>query len=159
MKNEGKKFEEDFKKSVPETVYFYRLRDGTASWDGGENTRFQASNICDCLLYDGNFYMFELKSHKGKSIPFSAFRDVQVTELATACEYGVKAGFVINMRDAEQTYYLTAMAVKEYTLTADRASIPLDYMKENGILLKAEKKRVRWRYDVSELLKSMEAGQ
>lgn len=153
MKNEGKKFEEDFRKSIPESVYYYRLRDGTATYYGGnENLRFQTSNICDCILYDGDFYMLELKSHKGKSIPFSAFRDVQVTELATACEYGVKAGFVINMRDVEETYFLPAIVVKEYTLTADRVSIPLEYLRSNGTLIKAEKKRVRWRYDITAFL-------
>ena len=46
MKNEGKKFEEDFKKSVPKNLFYYRFIDGTSAWDGG-NARFQAKNICD----------------------------------------------------------------------------------------------------------------
>ena len=33
--NEGKKFEQDFRNSMPEDVFYYRLRDGTAAWSGG----------------------------------------------------------------------------------------------------------------------------
>ena len=42
--NSGKRFENNFKNSVPENVFYYRFRDGTSSWSKEENslTRFQA---------------------------------------------------------------------------------------------------------------------
>ena len=151
--DEGKKFQEDFKKSVPDDMYYYRLRDGTASWSGGENTRFQASNACDDLLYQsGLLCMLELKSHKGKSLPYSAIRDNQVDELCKAAQFGIAAGFVINMRDVEETYYLPSDAVCSHIATGARKSIELEYMRMYGCRLKAEKKRTRWRYDLTDLL-------
>ena len=73
-KNEGKQFEEDFKKSIPKGYWFYRFKDGTAGFSGEKNSnvRFQAHNIADCEVM-GNKYLFilELKSHKGSSIPFN----------------------------------------------------------------------------------------
>jgi len=150
--NEGKKFEQDFKKSIPDTVYYYRLRDGTAAWDGGENTRFQAMNICDYLMYDGNFYMLELKSHKGKSIPYTAFRDNQIEGLCNASEYGVKTGFIINMRDAEQTFFVPASVLYEVIQTSERKSIPLEFLTTQCKQIIGEKKRTRWRYDVERFL-------
>lgn len=41
--NEGKKFENDFKSSVPDTCWIYRLRDNASSFAGGNNTRFTSS--------------------------------------------------------------------------------------------------------------------
>ena len=76
--NSGKQFEADFKASVPNNAYYYRLRDGTSSWDKGENTRFQMTNDYDNLIfYNGTLYLLELKNTKGKSIPFTNFKDKQ----------------------------------------------------------------------------------
>ena len=151
--NEGKKFEQDFRNSMPEDVFYYRLRDGTAAWSGGENTRFQQTNICDCLLFHGhNLYMLELKSHKGKSIPFTAFRQNQLEGLVDAENKGVKAGFVINMRNTEQTFYVPASALYEVIQTSDRKSIPLEFLTSQCKQIVGEKKRTRWRYDVERFL-------
>lgn len=152
--NEGKRFEEDFRKSIPDDVYYYRLRDGTASW-GGENTRFQASNACDSLLWrDNMLYMIELKSHKGKSIPHNAFRENQINELSNALAYGVTAGFLINMRDVDTTVWVPADMVREHINTSDRKSISLNELL-NGYKVKQEKKRTRWRYDINDMLKAV----
>ena len=77
MKNTGKKFEEDIKKSIDDTAFLYRLKDSGGSWQGGNKGRFTPSNICDFILFKGSkLYLLELKSHKGKSIPYTAIKQL-----------------------------------------------------------------------------------
>lgn len=154
--NEGKKFEQDIKNSVPEDVFYYRLKDGTASW-GGEETRFQCQNACDCIMFHTpHMYMFELKSHKGKSLPFSCIRDNQLLELVQAAHKGVIAGFIVNLRDVDKTFYVGAVTVQELINTLDRKSIPLEFFDTQCIELYGQKKRTRWRYDILNLFYQIE---
>ena len=64
--NEGKKFEEDFKKSMDKyNIWNYRLRDSSGSWSNNKGSRFTPKNICDYIAYNnGKLYLLELKSHK-----------------------------------------------------------------------------------------------
>ncbi len=159
MQNEGKKFEQDFKKSVPDDVWYYRLRDGTATFYGGmdqdNGIRFQQSNICDILLFYISLSLLELKTHKGKSIPHSVFKEKHFEELVKALNFGIVAGAVINMREVKQTYFLYADTIMEHINTSGRKSIPLDFMREKGYRIKSQKKRVRWRYDVKDMLENI----
>ena len=73
------------------------FRDGTSSWGNKacegcpknkQLTRFQARNICDCQLFDGDYlYLLELKSTKGKSLSLNNIRKNQVDDLMAASEY------------------------------------------------------------------------
>lgn len=90
MKNQGKIFEQDFRKSIvldnPD-LFYYRFRDGTAGWANSQNSsiRFQAQNICDCMIfYKKNLFLLELKSHKGKSLPLTCIRENQFKEMYEA---------------------------------------------------------------------------
>ena len=51
--NTGKRFEADWKASVPSGVWYLRLKDSPATFYGGaqEGIRFSADNICDNLLF------------------------------------------------------------------------------------------------------------
>lgn len=151
--NAGKQFEQDFRKSIPERVFFYRFRDGTAAWKVQENTRFQQSNMCDCMIFNGILYLLELKTHKGKSIPFSAIRENQITELSKASTYPkIIAGFVVNFRDAEKTYFATAPKIEYFMSHEERKSIPLIWFEENGTLIQQKRLRVHYRYDIDKFL-------
>ena len=147
--NEGKKFEQDFINSVPETWFKYRLNDSGGSWQGGDKARFTPSNICDFIVYNSKLWLLELKSHKGKSIPFSCIRPKQVEGLLEAYKRGTKAGYIINFRDIEETYYISSFYVSHAIETYDRKSISLGYIKQYGILIPQEKKRTRYSYDLS----------
>lgn len=166
MSNPGKEFEKDYKNSIPPEIWKYRLRDGTATFYGGmqqdNGVRFQQSNICDFeLFWDGMLALQELKSHKGKSLPHKEFKtskgDIKhLDELCEAAEHnGIYAGVLINMRDVEETYYMPADKVLHHIYFSGKKSIPLDYMREHGYQVFAEKKRVRWRYDVMDLMKEI----
>ena len=101
-KDKGKEFEEDLKKSIPPEYYIERYKDDTAGFYG-------VSNPADYRIYRKPYlFLFELKSHKGKSLPFSCIRDNQIQGMYKAhLTDGIYAGFIINFRDLEETYYLT----------------------------------------------------
>jgi recombination protein U len=159
--NDGKRFEADFKNSMPDNVFYYRFRDGTAAWGGSQdNTRFQQSNIADCEMFDGNkLYIIELKSHKEKSIPFSALgnnpkkREEKIKELSKASMFkNMVVGYIFNFRDLGLTYFIKVAHVECFYFHGDRKSFPLAWCQENGIELKGKKLRVNYRWDLELLL-------
>lgn len=153
VRNAGKVFEECFKKSVPEQCWMYRLRDSSGAWGQGENTRFTPSNICDFMVMSGfNLYLFELKSHKGASIPFNIIRANQLSKLSSIKHENIKAYFIFNFRELEKTYAIKAQDLAEYVDKSNRKSIPVKWCEEVGILIPQQKKKVNWRYELGELL-------
>lgn len=147
MASKGKLFEEDFKKSIPSDVFYQRLKDDTSGFKG-------VNNICDYIIYrHPSLFLFELKSHKGKSIPFDALRVNQIEGLYKASYIrGVKAGFIFNFRDSEETYFVPAKEVYDFICSGCRKSFPISWCKDNGISLGSIKKRTRFTYRVDELL-------
>jgi penicillin-binding protein-related factor A (putative recombinase) len=174
MANPGKEFEKDFKVSVPKSMWFYRLRDGTASWEKPEKeaekpqksqVRFQADNICDIELYHmGVLALLELKSHKGKSLTHNVFKTAKgdikhLPDLVDAAEHdGISAGAIINMRDVGETWYLPADVVLGHIYNSGIKSIPIAFMREKGYLIGSEKKITRYRYDVVGLMNHFNDG-
>ncbi|NFC67313.1 hypothetical protein EXN48_14695 [Clostridium botulinum] len=152
-KNEGKYFESDFKASIPNNCWGYRLRDSAGTWQGGNNARFTPSNICDFIVMGKeNLYLLELKSIKNVSLPFSCIRENQVKELSKIDKSNIKAMFIINFRSRERTYMVDAKKVKGFIESADRKSIPLNWCKENGIEIEGIKKRTRFKYKLDKVL-------
>lgn len=69
LMNEGKQFEQDFKKSLEtySDTWIYRPSD----FGGGQSTRFTNHSLCDYMMFDysnGELYLFELKSKQSTSI-------------------------------------------------------------------------------------------
>lgn len=158
MKNAGKVFEEDIKKSVPEEYWIYRFKDGTANFSGSknENVRFQAHNICDFMIMaKENLILLELKTHAGVSIPFNCIRKNQIEEMSKIEHPKIKAYFILNFRDNEKTYAVSAKELREYIENSNRKSIPISWCEENGIEILGVKKKVRYRYLVEEFLEKV----
>lgn len=157
--NSGKRFEENFKKSIPDDVFYYRLRDGTSAWDSQEKTktRFQAKNICDCLLFDGkSLFLLELKAHKGKSLPLSAIRENQIKGLLETSKYdNIIAGLVVNFTDIQETYFMPINLAYKWFYNGLRKSIPINEFRENCIPIIAYKKRTNYYYLVGEFINSI----
>lgn len=159
MKNAGKAFEEDIKKSVPEGCWVYRFKDGTANFRGAknENVRFQAHNICDFMIMSrDNLVLLELKSHAGASIPFNCIRKNQIDEMTKIEHPKIKTYFVLNFRDSEKTYAILSKDLKEYMESSSRKSIPISWCEENGIEIIGVKKKVRYRYLLKDFLEKLE---
>lgn len=111
-------------------------------------------NPCDFILYKTpNIYLLELKSHKGKSIPFGALQAYQIESLHRYSQMdGVVAGFIFNFRDMSETYFVDATLVYQFYHTGERKSFSLEWTREHGLLIRQELKRTRYRYDLSNLL-------
>jgi len=154
--NSGKKFETNFKNSVPNNIFFYRFRDGTSSWAKQENTRFQAKNICDCMMYDGQFlYLLELKSHKGASLPLSVIRKNQIDDLMAASKHeNVIAGLIVNFADKETVYFMPIDLAEQWFNNGIRKSIPISEFKEKCIEIQGTKLKTNYRYDIQGFMKS-----
>ncbi len=158
--NSGKMFEQDFKQSSEKVMAIIRLYDQAASFGGGSKTRFSPRNICDFISYRYPFiYLLELKSHKGKSIPFvnivtkdSDKRLGKMVELSQ--RLGIRAYIIFNWRDVgNDTFAVPANLIEKYIKTAPRKSIPHEYTKDFGIKIGSKLKRVRYSYDVLDLMR------
>lgn len=143
----GKIFEEEIKASFPPDFYVERYKDDTAGFYG-------VSNPADFRLYKYPYtFLLELKTHKGKSIPIEKIRDNQLKGLVKAGNYlGIYAGFLINFRDLEETYYIPADTILFFILKGEKKSIPVEWCRENGVRIAQQKKRVRYTYDLSSWL-------
>lgn len=165
IKNEGKLFEDDWKKSIPEDFYFYRLRDPASSFNPNEQSglRFSWQNDYDCFMfYKDALYPLELKSTQGTSFSFQKTKEDknkmikihQIDGLMKAqIHEGIYAGFLFNFRSVERTYW---MCIKDFYLFykfTDKGSINEKDIKENnGILVPQHKKKVRYTYGVMKMI-------
>ncbi|MDU1053336.1 Holliday junction resolvase RecU [Clostridium baratii] len=158
MKNEGKRFEEDFKKSIPEWCWCNRYKDGTANFGGtkNENVRFQAHNICDFeVLAEDKLFLLELKSYNGASIPLSGIRKTQLEEMLKANEYkNIRPYFMFNFRSLQKIYAVKVENVQKFVTKAERKSIPVKWCIENGIELEGIKKKVRFKYNLEDFFRN-----
>lgn len=152
--DEGKHFEQDIRASIPPEFFIERYKDDTAGFKG-------VANPADFRIYKYPFtFLWELKSHKGKSIPLDKIRNSQLKGMRKASpHYGVYCGFLLNYRDLEETYYIAFedLVVKYYTLndegdyepkTDGRKSIPVEWCRDMGDRIQQTKKRVRYSYDL-----------
>lgn len=151
MLNEGKKFEQDFQKSIKkdEETFIYRFRDSSGAWGNGDKTRFTPSNIADFLLMKRDKVLFlELKSIKEKRLPLGNIRMSQLDGLAGINHKNIKSYFLVNFRSEEKTYAVTPKQIIDFLEEQERKSIPLSWFEKHGILIKQTKKKVRWKYDL-----------
>ena len=149
MKTEGKKFEEDFKNSVPDNWFMFRLNDNQGY--SGTNDRFTLKNPFDFIMYNGiKLYCLELKSTLGKSIPFNNIKDHQENGLIKY-SYCIETvcGLIVNYRELETTIYIHIGNYLEYKGAAKRKSLPIEDAKKIGVIIPQELKRTRYKYDVS----------
>lgn len=166
--NEGKKFEEDFKKSIPDEYYFKRLKDGTTG-GGNKKIRLSSNNECDFIVF-ANWWLFllELKSVAVKRIPLTPIRkdtkgkiksygNIKKCQLdgmmAQINKKHIEAGFLFNFRSVEETYFVEVSKVQKYFIDESKSSIPLQWCRDYGMLIPQKKKVTRYRYDLSALFK------
>lgn len=167
MKNLGKKFEENWRKSIPETedIYYYRLKDGTANWSGGDNinVRFQANNIADAFMFHNSkiqnygdlsvLLILELKHHHGKSLPLNCIRNNQLQEMLKAStKKNVVPLLIAFFSDVERCFSLDIRYVQKFIEENDRKSIPISYFEEKGVEIEVYKLKTNYRYNIEKWL-------
>ena len=154
-KNPGKKFEEDFVKSIPDRCDVTRLKDA-GGWSNATNMRFTSSNPCDFIIWsklykgilDGIMHKLELKSTQLKSLPFSNIKEHQLDELYKSYIKGVDSLFIVNFRDTNETFRVGVCPLQAFINNTDRKSIPIAWFRDNAILIEQSLIRVRYRYDL-----------
>lgn len=173
---EGKRFERDFKASVPPDAWCYRLRDSPISYYGGseaEGIRFAQDNICDFFLFRApSLYLLELKTVGTRSASLTSLfgrfdpdkgtykKQKHLQDMADAAvRRSLQALVVLNYRLAEHTYALPAADVLDFVrqaIVGGRKSIPEDWCREHGRPVNARRLRVNWRYDVAAMMDECE---
>ena len=166
-KNEGKKFEEDWKNSFKNiNAYFFRIKDSAAAFSGG-NSEFTRNNPYDCfVLYNGYFIATELKSTKLSSFSFEKdgagnghklIKKSQIDGLYEVSNFkNTKAGFIFNFRNTIHTYFLDIKYFYKFYLDSEKFSInEKDVIEYKGVLIDSKKLKVRYRYDVEKLLNNI----
>ena len=155
--NEGKKFENDIKSSVPNTCWIYRLRDNASSFSGGNNTRFASTNICDYIAFDDitrTLFLWELKSTKNTSVPLTMIRQNQIDGLLEASKHNLVAGLIINFRNEyNDTFFITIDEFVDMTSSLNKKSFNVKDLESIGaIRIESTKKRTRHTYNIENLI-------
>lgn len=158
--NEGKKFEQDIKASIPDTCWLYRLRDNASSFANGTNTRFTSSNICDYFLFDDitrTLCLIECKSTKGTSVSVNMIRENQINGLLEASKHNLVAGMLINFRNENNdTFFITIDEFINMMNSINKKSFNIKDLESIGaIRVGSIKKRTRYIYNISNLIKQI----
>ncbi len=171
--NSGKKFEKQFKASIPSYCLVYRLKDTAQAYNNSKGTKFTWNNPCDFFIFDSIshiLYCLELKTTKYKSI---SFEDVKLNEkqnkmihkhqilslLGFSKFENVTAGFILNFRDeksgVERTYFQNITDFSSMCQKINKVSFnEIDLiMNGNAIKISGIKKRVNYQWNLDEFLK------
>lgn len=167
--NIGKRFESNFRVSVPDDVLYYRLKDAAQSFGnvtgGTNNLRFSAKNPCDCFLFkQPTLYALEMKSVGTTSISFERTRQDkgvihyhQIQGLKQFAQYkGVLAGFVLNFRHKDNTEVCYFLEIHDFEKMIDSISKKSfnekDLNKYNPLIIENQQLKVNYRYNVSKFI-------
>lgn len=161
--NTGKIFEQDFKNSIPEDMYYLRIHDSPQSFNQTNTLRFSPKNPFDSLLYIYPFlFLLELKSTIGTSFSFDGktpmIKKHQIEELTKASKYkGIIAGFVFHMSKYQKTYFLPIDKFNEFKNSTDKKSInQQDILNHGAIEIRGEIKRTRTKFYIGEFIKKIQ---
>lgn len=166
--NVGKIFENQFKKSIPEDVMYFRIPDPAQSFE--KVAKFSHKPPFDCFMfYGGTLFCLELKTTKSKSFTIERTKDDkgmihfhQIENLREYSKYnGIVSGLICNFRiedkDLELTYFISIENYdKMLSKIGDKKSFSMIDMINNGaVKIESVKKRVHYMYDVGSFIKSM----
>ena len=101
-------------------------------------------------------YLLELKSHKGKSIPYTAIKQLdKLLEVANRKLENLKALLLLNFADLEETYVIEVESVASIKESKSRKSLSIEDVREYGYKVDQVKKKVRYRYKLLECLEEI----
>lgn len=170
--NEGKNFEQQWKKSVEDDgFYFQRLNDGAASFNPSDSLRFTPQNPYDAYMFCfPNLICTELKSslgsltfwredfeNDGKKHSYNLKKN-QIQGLQKASKYkGVIPCFVLNFRKTNKTYFLHIDDFMNMISNLHKKSFnESDVVDKGGMLISQTLKRVKYKYDVRKFIDDLQ---
>jgi penicillin-binding protein-related factor A (putative recombinase) len=146
---------------VPPGVYFQRIKDPAQSFSNGDAAKFSPKNPYDCYMYSYPcFFALELKSTKHSSVTFSGVEGAkrsgdmikkhQIEALTKAGSHvGVVAGFVLNFRASENTYFLDISDFNTMAARIDKKSFSeKDAVAAGAIRIPQILKRTKYKFDI-----------
>lgn len=147
-------------KSIPNWCFKYKFRDNPRGSEKSDQFRFTASNICDILLFDDRIlYLLELKSVKGRSLPFGNINIKSLYEMDEKTDMPrARAYVVIEFRQDQKVYAIESWKVIGYMEKADRKSVPIAWAEEEGALIEGLLKRTRYQYNILKFLENNSKG-
>ena len=160
--NPGKRFEQDFKNSIPDNILLYRLHDSAQAFGITEGLRFSSKNPFDYLMFDcdnRNLYALELKTIIGKSISFERSKDDhgiihyhQITGLNNWSKYpGVICGLIIEFRSIDKVIFLSIAEFNKLISNINKKSFSFSDLEKYNIgyiTIGSKKLRTHYRYDL-----------
>ena len=163
--NVGKKFENDFKKSIPDNILLFRLPDAAQAFGGG-NLRFSRKNPFDYLLFNsdrGILFALELKTVKNKTISFersySDHGDIHYHQIVGLNMYkdfdNVTCGFIIEFRKIELTIFLNINEFNRLLDIIPKKSFNVNDLSKYEIkytVIPQRLVRTRYRYDINNII-------
>lgn len=163
--NPGKKFEQNFAKSVPDSVYYMRIKDSANSYSHGTGSSFTSNNPFDCfMLYNGFFLPMELKSSKENRFSVQTedgktgydIKLHQIKSLTRAQQFdNVMAGFVLDFR-CGNTYWISILDFNDCLAETGKKSINAqDVENHHGIIISKKIMKVNYKYDILGLLEKI----
>ena len=88
-------------------------------------------------IYKGKYIDFEAKETKNKtSFPLSNIHNHQIKHLENITKHGGIGFIIVRFTSLNETYYLNANKLKNFIEQNKRKSIPIEYFKENGYIIK-----------------------
>lgn len=170
--NEGKEFENDWKKSVNRTGYFYyRIKDSAQAFGNNKEMsglRFSLKNPFDCFIFANKWlFALELKSTKSTSMTFYRgdfiekgknqtfmIKEHQIKGLSDTYKYpDIIAGFILNFRTSEKTYFWRIKDFLEFSENTEKKSFnEEDIINHNGYIIPQIKKIKHYNYDVTKFV-------
>lgn len=165
-KNTGKIFEQNWKKSVPDKIFYFRPPDSAQSFGMNQNLRFSAKSPCDCFIYDGDIlFTLELKSVGTKSISFEreqsdrgVIHKHQIDTLQKFSSYkNVISGFIFDFRLSDETYFCEVNDFIHMINNIGKKSFnEMDLLKLcSPVKIKKRKLKVNYKYDVSNFIENV----
>ena len=167
MNKDGKLFEEQWKRSIPEDVYYLRLKDNPSSFGKDSSfVRFTLNNPFDCLVfYNGFLFPLELKSTSSKSISIQTKKEEkgkmikinQIEGLSKSNKYeNIFSGFLFDFRESEKTFWMGINDFLKLKEENNKKSInEKDIIKYNAIDVEKEKKKTRYVFSVKKLIEDV----
>jgi len=173
--NAGKDFENQFKASVNELIYYQRINDPAQSFNQTNNLRFSLQNPYDCYMYFyPSLFTLELKSTEGTSITF--YRDDfidkenkdkkysfmvkknQIIGLSESAKFkGIISGFILNFRKTNHTYFIHIADFNNMTKDLIKKSFnEQDVINNNGYIIEQTLKRVKYTYNIQKFISDMQ---
>lgn len=170
--NVGKRFENNFRDSVPDDVLYYRLRDSAQSFgavransEANDTLRFSLKNPCDCFLFKSPvLYALELKSVGSTSISFErselehgVIHFHQIEGLRDFAKHkNCIAGFLLNFRRKDESETCYFLHINDFLCMISNISKKSfnekDLAAYHPIVIKSRKKIVNYDYDVADFM-------